>query len=287
MEQTMKFLCLAYGAEKDWKALTAAEQNALLAQDEAIRERGATMAALQNAVTTVRAWDGAPVTTDAAFAVSGVPLAGFSIIEAADLDEVVRLVAGTPCARAKGAIEVRPISAINDASRTSAAREIDEEQRQGTTSDWRLPWEGGCRCGQLRVRISAPPLLTMACHCAGCQRMTASAFSLSAAIPSAAFSVTQGEPVIGGLHGAQRHYFCAHCMSWMFTRLQGIDQFVNLRPTMLDDASWFTPFIETCTKERLPWATTPATHSFETFPPYEDYAGLVAEYAKQASKPLR
>ena len=64
----------------------------------------------------------------------------------------------------------------------------------------------------------------------------------------------------------------------MFTRPQGIDQFVNLRPTMLDDASWFTPFIETCTKERLPWATTPATHSFETFPPYEDYAGLVAEY---------
>ncbi len=37
-----------------------------------------------------------------------------SIIEAADLDEVIRLVAGTPCARAKGAIEIRPITAIND-----------------------------------------------------------------------------------------------------------------------------------------------------------------------------
>ena len=36
------------------------------------------------------------------------------MIEAADLDEIVRLVAGTPCARANGAIEIRPIMAIND-----------------------------------------------------------------------------------------------------------------------------------------------------------------------------
>jgi hypothetical protein len=50
---------------------------------------------------------------------------------------------------------------------------------------------------------------------------------------------------------------------------------------MLDDASWFVPFIETCTKEKLPWATTPAVHSYETFPPMAQYAVLVAEYAQQ------
>jgi hypothetical protein len=48
----------------------------------------------------------------------------------------------------------------------------------------------------------------------------------------------------------------------MFTRPEGRDFFVNLRPTMLDDPSWFTPFIETSTSEKLPWATTPAVHSF-------------------------
>jgi hypothetical protein len=45
---------------------------------------------------------------------SKVPLTGFSIIEANNEEEVARLVAGTPCARAKGAIEIRPILAIND-----------------------------------------------------------------------------------------------------------------------------------------------------------------------------
>ena len=42
----MKFLCLAYGAEKDWKALTKDEQDALLAQDDVLRKRGALMAAV-------------------------------------------------------------------------------------------------------------------------------------------------------------------------------------------------------------------------------------------------
>ncbi|SEU36491.1 GFA family protein [Stigmatella erecta] len=145
-------------------------------------------------------------------------------------------------------------------------------------SNWKLPWEGGCRCGQVRIRVNAMPLLTMACHCTGCQRMSSSAYSLSAAIPSSGFEVTQGEPVIGGLHGAHRHFFCGYCMTWMFTRPDGMDWFVNLRPTMLDDPRWFTPFIETWTREKLPWASTPAVHSFEALPAMEEFEGLTKAY---------
>lgn len=125
----------------------------------------------------------------------------------------------------------------------------------------------------------------MACHCTGCQRMSASAFSLGAAIPREGFEVTSGEPVIGGLHGASRHYFCPHCMSWMFTRPEGMDWFVNVRPTMLDEPAWSQPFIETWTREKLPWATTRAAHSFETLPAFDQYEGLIKAYAEQA-RPL-
>jgi hypothetical protein len=148
------------------------------------------------------------------------------------------------------------------------------------TKQPKLPWEGGCRCGQVRIAVSAAPLLTMACHCTGCQRMTASAFSLSLAIPAAGFAVTRGEPVIGGLHGASRHYFCPYCMSWMFTRPEGMDWFVNLRATMLDDARWFTPFMETWTDEQLPWASTGAVRSFARVPAMDEYEGLIAAYAR-------
>jgi hypothetical protein len=115
--------------------------------------------------------------------------------------------------------------------------------------------------------------------------MSASAYSLSAMFPSNGFTVSEGEPVMGGMHGEHRHFFCAYCKSWVFTRPHGVDQFVNVRPTMFDDVSWFSPFIETYTSEKLCWAITPARHSFEKFPAMTEYAGLAAGYAKDRSTP--
>jgi hypothetical protein len=152
-------------------------------------------------------------------------------------------------------------------------------------NEWKLPWTGACRCGQVRFTISAAPLLTAACHCRGCQKMSASAYSLSAAIPTAGFAVAQGAPVIGGLHGATRHYFCPHCKTWMFTRPEGMDDFVNVRPTLLEDASWVVPFIETYTKTRLPGVVTAAKHSYEEFPPFADFGKLIEEFAKEGARP--
>jgi hypothetical protein len=114
MEDAVKYLCLAYGAEGDWTALDEKEQTELLAQDEVIRKRGALMAAVEPTVTTVRAWQGEAIAVQGSMAHLDAPLAGFSVIEAADIDEVIRLVANTPCARANGGMEIRPIMFIND-----------------------------------------------------------------------------------------------------------------------------------------------------------------------------
>lgn len=72
----------------------------------------------------------------------------------------------------------------------------------------------------------------MACHCTGRQRMTGSPFPLSAAIPGEGYTVTH-----------------------------------NVRATLLDDPSWFVPFIETVVGEKLPWA----------------YADLTDEYARRTT----
>jgi len=145
----------------------------------------------------------------------------------------------------------------------------------------RLPIEGACRCGGTRIAVSAGPIMTAACHCLGCQRMSASAFSLTAMVAAEAFAVTEGAPVAGGLRGPELdHRFCPQCLTWMFTRIAGAG-FVNLRPTMFDDVSWFRPFIETCTAERLPWATTPARHRFAGFPPVEMYESLMRAFAAE------
>jgi hypothetical protein len=154
-----------------------------------------------------------------------------------------------------------------------------------STNEWKLPWQGGCRCGRVRIEVSAPPLLAMACHCTGCQRMSSSAFSLSLAIPSAGFRVVSGEPVVGGLHGPSQHMFCGHCMTWMFTRPEATDAIVNLRPSMLDDHAWVAPYAETYTDEKLPWASTPAVKSYARFPEMSEYEGLTRDYARQGARP--
>jgi hypothetical protein len=146
--------------------------------------------------------------------------------------------------------------------------------------DWKLPRQGSCRCGQVKIEISAEPLLTMACHCTGCQTMSSSAFSLSVAVPAQGFAVTEGEAVLGGLHGRDaHHYFCPHCMTWMFTKGEGMDWFVNVRPTLLEDAADFAPYMETLLSKKLPFAQTSAVRSFDALPPLEDYEGLLKEFS--------
>lgn len=144
----------------------------------------------------------------------------------------------------------------------------------------KLPSEGGCRCDRVRIRVTKAPLITTACHCYGCQRMSSSAFSLTAIVLADAFEVTKGETVIGGIHAPDaQHEFCDFCKTWMFTRIPALPHIVNLRPTMLDDHSWFAPYIETFTKTKPPWAATGAVRSFEEFPPMESYEALIAAYA--------
>ena len=72
-------------------------------------------------------------------------------------------------------------------------------------------------------------------------------------------------------------------MSWMFTEPSGFD-FVNVRATMLDDTSAFSPFIETYLSEKLSWATTPAPYKYAKFPALEEYQGLMEKYVQWAKE---
>lgn len=143
-----------------------------------------------------------------------------------------------------------------------------------------LPAGGICRCTATQFVILAPPLMTLACHCVDCQRMSASAFSLGAMISADGFKIVEGTPVARTLPGSQRHhFFCPACMTLMFTKIEGADARVNVRATLCQDSSWLRPFIETMTKDKLRWAVTPAIHTYHTFPSPAEFKRLLAEFA--------
>lgn len=143
-----------------------------------------------------------------------------------------------------------------------------------------LPLTGSCLCGSVFVHVSAAPLLTFACHCRDCQKFSASAFSLTAMIPIEGLAVN-GDTKIGGLRAEQReHHFCSKCMNFIYSRIKGVENRVNLRVSLLDDLTWFEPFVELMTAEKLAWSHVPASHSFATFPETtEELESLMADYA--------
>ena len=138
---------------------------------------------------------------------------------------------------------------------------------------------GQCRCGATRIEASGAPLVTMACHCTGCQRMTGGAYSISSLYPADRFAVTKGEPVRGGLKTGPDHRFCPECMSWMFTTAKEMEGHVNVRSAMFDDAALHRPFVEMCCAEAIPGTASGAVHSYEGFPEGSEFPQLIGAYA--------
>ena len=73
----------------------------------------------------------------------------------------------------------------------------------------------------------------------------------------------------------------------MLTRPRAAIGIVNVRATLLDDARWFAPWMETQVVEALPWATTGAARSFDRFPAMDDYTGLIERYRRDRGATTR
>lgn len=117
----MKYLCLVY---LDENRLDELPDEDCVAYDAAIRDSGHCIAseALQSVqtATTVRVRNGHTAVTDGPFAETKEQLAGFYLIEAADLNEAIQIAAKIPPAQV-GSIEVRPIRPIRETVAQSRA----------------------------------------------------------------------------------------------------------------------------------------------------------------------
>ncbi|MFZ0664703.1 MAG: YciI family protein [Acidimicrobiales bacterium] len=104
-----KFLTIGYGDQAGYDRTGEDLRNAAHAHDAGLQALGALMARAGEPIQ-VRNHENKEVQSEpGAFMQSELPIAGFMVIEAADADEAVRLVAKTPCAVAYGVVEVWPL----------------------------------------------------------------------------------------------------------------------------------------------------------------------------------
>jgi hypothetical protein len=108
-ESPLKYVCLVYGEEKKISSMTDDE---CMTYDQALRNAGQCLAseALQPVRTakTVRVRQGKVSVTDGPFAETKECLAGFYLIDAADLDDAIHIASQIPPAHV-GSIEIRPV----------------------------------------------------------------------------------------------------------------------------------------------------------------------------------
>lgn|SRR3546814_9272 len=104
-----KFVTIGYGDRDGYDRTAFAIRDAAHAHDAALQRAGTLMGIAGGAVQ-VRNHDAVRVETSSEpFMKASLPVAGFAIIEAADLDEAIDMVSRTPCAVAHGVVEVWPL----------------------------------------------------------------------------------------------------------------------------------------------------------------------------------
>ena len=124
----MKFMLLIYNDTARLDALPAEEFDAsmreCLAHADALRDDGhlleSRMLESPAGARSVRARNGRLTTTDGPFAEAKEVLGGFNLIEAADMDEAVRIASEFPWVRT-GCVEVRPVRDIDAVRRQVGA----------------------------------------------------------------------------------------------------------------------------------------------------------------------
>jgi hypothetical protein len=122
-----------------------------------------------------------------------------------------------------------------------------------------FPVEGGCVCGAVRYRLTAPPLGVYSCHCKDCQRSSGSTHSMSMPVKRehielisgalSAFDKTADSGRVVRMLGCQR------CGTRLWNEPQANLSLRILKSGTLDDSGWAAPVGNIWTASKLPWVT--------------------------------
>ena len=135
--------------------------------------------------------------------------------------------------------------------------------------------EGGCHCGHVRYRMLCPPMVTQACHCNYCRRLTGAPFAVKSFIER-----SNVELLCGQLHEAtvspegsflQRVASCSQCYSHLWSIFPGMDGGVGEKVLMvwvgtLDNPERLPPQAHIYVQQKLSWIELPKEQ-----PAFEDY----------------
>jgi hypothetical protein len=146
-----------------------------------------------------------------------------------------------------------------------------------------VPFEGGCQCGAIRYRCTAPPFVSYTCHCLECQRLTSSAFSTCVQVPAEAFGLLRGTASTRERTAESGNClstaFCGSCGSALYSASAARPRLRTLYVGTMDHPAEVEVDAHIWTKRRLPWVILPEGH--RVFPEAADWR---PDYANDPSR---
>jgi hypothetical protein len=123
-----------------------------------------------------------------------------------------------------------------------------------------FPISGSCQCGQVNYKLHEPPMAIAACHCRQCQKLSASAFSITAMVDSKAIEI-DGElkewrrVADNGNESVAK--LCPVCGNHIYHFSPNHPDKIMLKPSTLDDTSIINPTIHVWVQEKQDWYQIP------------------------------
>ena len=122
------------------------------------------------------------------------------------------------------------------------------------------PINGACQCGAVTYELMAAPLMVIACHCKACQKLSTSAFSITAMVKtdSVKFHGTMKEwsrvAESGNINGAK---FCPSCGNRIYHFDPKKPDVLKLKPSNLSNTSIINPTAHVWVSEKQDWFQIP------------------------------
>lgn len=129
-----------------------------------------------------------------------------------------------------------------------------------------FPIQGSCQCGAITYQLLEAPLLVAACHCKECQKLSTSAFSITAIVKAESVKF-QGEMQdwqrvadSGNISAAK---FCPTCGNRIYHVDPNKPATLKLKPSNLTDTRLIQPTVHIWTSQKQQWFDIP--EGVETF----------------------
>lgn len=118
--------------------------------------------------------------------------------------------------------------------------------------------DGQCHCGHVKYEAEIDPARVTICHCTDCQRLTGSAYRVTAVTDTSKIRLTASPPKLYTKYGdngrPRLQYFCPECGSPLFTTGEGeAADVTGIRVGTINQRRELKPSRQIWCRSALPW----------------------------------